>query len=58
MAKVPETVRIDDLAEPRMPAELRDFMRSMVAATPLEYSVDAVLSAAREQSGLEDFGTV
>ena len=56
MAKVPETVRIDDLAEPRMPAELREFMGSMVAATPLEYSVDAVLSAAREQSGLEDFG--
>jgi len=50
-------IRIEDLVNPR----LTGFQRSMMdaaAAAPVEFSVEAVLSAARHSTGLYDFGSL
>jgi hypothetical protein len=53
----PAPVRIDDLAEPTFPpliAELRATMADMAAMLPLE--PEALLAAARNETGLDNFG--
>lgn len=48
------TIRIDDLATPR----LTDMQRAAIASTPpVSMDVEAVLAAARAQTGLDDFGS-
>lgn len=49
------TVRIDDLAKPQLPQELRDYMRQAVKDTPINWSVEGVLDAARQKTGLSEF---
>lgn len=54
-ALAPETIRIDDLAQPRRVPQLE----AAIAATPEpDLSVDAVLEAARQATGLDDFGSM
>lgn len=53
----PPAVRIDDLAEPRFTAEaqaIRDAMSDLAEALPL--LPEALMEAARAQTGLDDFG--
>lgn len=46
---------IDDLTDPQMPDQIRAYIAS-VEAQPPSLTKDAVLSAAREATGLSDFG--
>ena len=53
----PAPVRLDDLAEPTFPPHIRDVrtaMAGMAALVPLE--AEALLAAARVETGLDDFG--
>ncbi|MGJ3508269.1 sulfotransferase family protein [Enemella sp. A6] len=48
-------IRIDDLRDPVLTEEQKA-MEAHLQQKPVELSVDAVLAAAREQTGLDDFG--
>ena len=48
-------IRIDDLADPKLTA-LQQSIKEAAEKIPLEFSEEAVLSAARRQTGLDDFG--
>ena len=53
--RMAENIRIDDLADP----QLTDFQKMAINAVKdikVEFSENAVLSAARSNTGLEDFG--
>ena len=50
---VADTVRIDDLAAPRLTPELK---AAIASASAVGMNVDAVLEAARLATGLADFG--
>ena len=51
------TVRLEDLDAPQLALELRQVMAAAVDASPhATYTEQAVLDAAREQTGLDDFG--
>jgi hypothetical protein len=53
----PAAVRIDDLAAPRFPADVEPVRAAMTAmGTELGLEPDALLAAARDQTGLDDFG--
>ncbi len=57
MATRPAAVRIDDLAAPRFPAEVAAIRSAMTAmGADLHLEPDALLAAAVEQTGLDDFG--
>ena len=53
----PADLRIEDLARPSLSAAAREMMESVVASTPpVEFRAEALLDAACEETGLEDFG--
>jgi hypothetical protein len=53
----PDAVRIDDLAAPRLPDEILPIIAMLAdGAAGLDLGPDAVEEAAREQTGLSDFG--
>jgi hypothetical protein len=53
----PAPVTLDDLADPRFPDELAPVLDAMAgAAESLELTPDALMAAATEQTGLDDFG--
>ncbi len=53
----PAPVALDDLADPRFPDELAPVLDAMAgAAEGLELTPDALMAAATEQTGLDDFG--
>ena len=51
-----EKIRLTDLAEPEL-TEMQKGALAHTAANPVTLSVDAVLDAARAQTGLDDFGS-
>jgi len=51
----PDPVRIDDLASPRL-SELQKGAIEAAGRIPVSFTEDAVLGAARERTGLRDFG--
>ncbi|WP_420638129.1 sulfotransferase family protein [Candidatus Poriferisocius sp.] len=54
----PAPIRIDDLAEPELPAEIVEMMEQTAPmAEQIELSPEAVLGAATAQTGLHDFGS-
>ena len=56
-APVPQPIRLKDLAAPQLAPELRTMMVEMAPASPHAiYTEQAVLDAARAQTGLGDFG--
>ena len=55
MAKRPDDIRIDDLALPLL-SEAQKGAIEAVRKIPVEFTEDAVLKAATEQTGLSDFG--
>ncbi len=55
MSSVPEEIRIDDLAEPVL-TPLQQAAREGAEKTPVDLTMDGVLGAAQEQTGLSDFG--
>lgn len=57
MSERPPPVVIDDLAEPRFSEEVQAVLSFMAdAGTGLELSPDALMTSARAQTGLDDFG--
>lgn len=50
-----EAIRIDDLAAPQY-TEMQQAARDMSESMQLQMSVEAVLDAAKQQAGLDDFG--
>lgn len=57
MATRPADVRIDDLAVPRFPADVEAIRSAMtVMGADLHLEPEALLAAAAEQTGLDDFG--
>ena len=57
MPERPPAVRIDDLIEPRLPAELIEAMELVAPmADAIELTPEALVAAARAETGLEDFG--
>ena len=53
----PAAVRIDDLAEPQFPEEMRPMLDGMAAmAEQITFESDALMKMASEQTGLDDFG--
>jgi hypothetical protein len=53
----PDAVVLDDLTAPRFSAEAKAVLEQMAAAAPLcSLEPDAVMAAASEQTGLNDFG--
>jgi hypothetical protein len=48
-------IRIDDLADPQL-TDLQQTVKDAAEKIPVEFSEEAILSAAREQTGLDDFG--
>ena len=48
-------IRIDDLAEPVL-TEQQITLRELAEQFPVTFSVDAILDAARQRTGLDDFG--
>ncbi|MDG2308056.1 MAG: sulfotransferase [Candidatus Binatia bacterium] len=53
----PADLHIDDLAHPRFDPAIREMMDQVAeASAPVQFTTDAVLRAASEQTGLEDFG--
>ena len=57
MATRPPDVRIDDLAVPRFPADVEAIRSAMTAmGVDLHLEPDALLAAAVDQTGLDDFG--
>lgn len=53
----PADLHIDDLAHPRFDPAVQEMMDQVVAASaPVVFTADSVLGAAREQTGLDDFG--
>ncbi|MFA9566306.1 MAG: sulfotransferase, partial [Acidimicrobiales bacterium] len=50
-----DTVRLDDLAEPRLTDRQREMQR-LAAEYPVTLTVEAILAAARSRTGLDDFG--
>ncbi len=55
MSSVPKEIRIDDLAEPVL-TPLQQAAREGAEKTPVGLTMDGVLGAAQEQTGLSDFG--
>ena len=55
MSRIPDEIRIDDLAEPVL-TPLQQAAREGAEKTPIDLTVEGVLGAAREQTGLSDFG--
>lgn len=54
---MPEDIRIDDLAEPRMPEGWAEQVAALApAAEALRFEPDAVISQAIAETGLDDFG--
>ena len=51
-----ETVRIDDLAAPRLTDRQRE-LHALAAEYPVMLSVEAILEAARSRTGLDEFGS-
>ena len=51
-------MRIDDLAHPRLTPAAMDMIRAAEQAPPVMMTVDAVLDAARAETGLSDFGAM
>ena len=49
------TIRVDDLAEPRL-TDRQQELQGLAADNPVSVTVDAVLDAARDRVGLDDFG--
>src|SRR5688572_17256461 len=57
MAERPPPVRIDDLADPQLAPHVVEIMESVAPlATELSFSLDALLDAARAETGLDDPG--
>jgi hypothetical protein len=57
MAARPAPVRIDDLADPVLPPHVVEMMQALEPLTvELDFGRDAVLDAARAETGLDDFG--
>ena len=53
----PADLRIEDLARPHLSPAAREMMEGVVAASPpVEFTADALLSAACAETGLDDFG--
>ncbi len=53
----PADLRIEDLAHPKFDPAVREMMDQVVAASaPVVLTTDALLQAASEQTGLDDFG--
>jgi hypothetical protein len=52
---VTDTIRVDDLAEPRLTSRQQE-LQGLAADYPVSVTVDTVLDAARDSSGLDDFG--
>jgi hypothetical protein len=53
----PADIRLDDLANPRMPEGFHDFVKSMTPiANALVFEPAALIDAARKKTGLDDFG--
>lgn len=50
---MPDAIRIDDLAEPRLTERQR---AAIAGAPPVRFDVESVLAAARAATGLDDFG--
>jgi len=48
-------IRIDDLADPQL-TDLQQTVKDAAEKIPVEFSEEAILAAAREQTGLDDFG--
>ena len=55
MSSAPDEIRIRDLAEPIL-TDLQRSLREAAEKIPVDLSVEGVLRAAREQTGLGDFG--
>jgi Sulfotransferase family len=57
MTQRPPDVRIDDLADPKFSPEIGELRAQMEAIAPtLRLEPDALMAAARDQTGLDDFG--
>jgi hypothetical protein len=57
MSERPPAVRIDDLADPKFPPHIDEMMRAVEPlAADLSFTPDALLDAARAESGLDGFG--
>ena len=57
MTERPPAVRIDDLADPKFPPHVDEMMRAVEPlAADLSFAPEAVLDAARAETGLDDFG--
>ena len=57
MSERPPAVRIDDLADPTFPPHIAEMMRAVEPlAADLSFTPEALLDAARAESGLDDFG--
>jgi len=54
-SKKPDAIRIDDLAAPRFTPDVQQMLAS-VAGMKVDFTEEAVLGAARAQTGMEDFG--
>ena len=53
----PADIRLDDLANPRLPDGFADYVKSLApAADALVFEPDAILEAARKKTGFDDFG--
>lgn len=53
----PPAVRIDDLADPRFPDEIRPMLDGVAAmAEQITFEPDALMKLAADQTGLDDFG--
>lgn len=57
MSKDPKAppISIEDLGKPQLAPDLHEYMQSAVRETPIDWSVEGVLSVARKQTGLDEF---